>query len=163
MNSSMISYYFDGKDGLYRACLEEIATTRLQFTRDILLPPQTLEEYQLRLKMFAESLVQLFLEDRETGLIVIREYDRINSPAEKVFMENFLKLFEMIIQFFKEAQKKNFVRLKSDPFTMASLFFGALTSQLRLDHIKEKTYGRSLKKPDERAKLCTHLVSLFTV
>ncbi|MCB0385839.1 MAG: hypothetical protein KDD43_10645, partial [Bdellovibrionales bacterium] len=96
-----------------------------------------------------------------TGLIVIREYDRINSPAEKVFMENFLKLFEMIIQFFRDAQKKNFAPLKSDPFTLASLFFGALTSQLRLDHIKEKTYGRSLKRADERTKLCAHLVALF--
>ena len=162
MNSSMISYYFDGKDGLYRACLEEIATTRLQFTREILIPPKTLDEYKLRLRMFAESLVQAFSEDRETGLIVIREYDRINSPAEKVFKENFLKLFEMIIDFFREAQKKTFIDPHWDPFILASLFFGALSSQLRLDHIKEKTYGRSLKTTEEREKLCLHLTSLFS-
>lgn len=162
MNSSMISYYFDGKDGLYRACLEEIATTRLQFTREILSRPKTLEEYRLRLKMFAESLVQLFLDDRDTGLIVIREYDRINSPAERVFMENFLKLYEMIIQFFQDAQKRNYISTKLDPFTLASLFFGALTSQLRLDHIKEKAYNRSLKRADEREKICAHLVTLFS-
>lgn len=162
INSSMISYYFGGKSGLYRACLQEIASTRLQFTRDLLIPPLHFEEYRLRLKMFAESFLRLFLEDRDLGLIIIREYDRIHSPAERVFKENFLGIIDTIVRFFSEAVSRNFVDSSFDPFILANLYFSSLTGQLRLDHINEKAYGRTLKDPAEREKISSLLTAIFT-
>lgn len=32
---------------------------------------------------------------------------------------------------------------------------------MRMDHIKEKSYNRSLKKEDEQQKVTQHLVELF--
>ncbi|MBK8201084.1 MAG: TetR family transcriptional regulator [Bdellovibrionales bacterium] len=162
MNSSMISYYFKGKNGLYRACLQEIGSTRLQFTRDLLASPANFQDYRLRLELFAESLFKLFLEDRDIGLIIIREYDRLHSPAEKVFKENFLNLIETIVHYFKDSQSKGFVSSSFDPYILASLFFGCLSSQLRLDHINEKSFGRSLKDPSERNRISSQLVEIFS-
>ncbi|NJL26231.1 MAG: TetR family transcriptional regulator, partial [Calothrix sp. SM1_5_4] len=52
VNSSLISYYFEGKQGLYRACIDEIARTSLQMAQRVLQPATNETEYRLRLQMF---------------------------------------------------------------------------------------------------------------
>ncbi|MCB0421072.1 MAG: TetR/AcrR family transcriptional regulator [Bdellovibrionales bacterium] len=161
MNSSMISYYFEGKEGLYRECLREIGEKRLAFAQEILTPPSSEEDFKIRLGLLIDNLFSLFLEDRDTGLIVVREYDRIHSPAEEVFKKTFLRIFDLTIQFFQTAQENKIIVGERDPFILASLFFGALSSQMRLDHIKKKAYDRSLTNPKEKEKIKTHLIGLF--
>lgn len=161
LNSSMISYYFEGKEGLYRECLREIGEKRLAFAQEILTPPSSLEDFKIRLGLLIDNLFSLFLEDRDTGLIVVREYDRMHSPAEEVFKKTFLKIFDLTISFFKSAQDNGWISSDKDPFILASLFFGALSSQMRLDHIKKKAYTRSLTDPQEKVLIKEHLIQLF--
>lgn len=161
VNSSLISYYFKGKENLYRECLIEIGQTRLSAARDILKPPESLEKFQLSTRLFIEHMLGLYLEDRDAGLILMREYDRLRSPAEDVFKQGFLQIYELIVNFFKQAQERHLINEQRDAFLLASLLFGCLTSQMRLDHLKEKTYGRSIKNPAEKQKLVDHLVDLF--
>lgn len=163
INSSLISYYFDGKEGLYRECLKDIGETRVTLAQAILQSPESLEEFKIRLKLFAENLMALFLEDREAGLIIIREFDRIHSPAEKVFKDTFFQIFDLIQTFFVLAQKNRLIEKNKDPFVLASLFFGALSNEMRIDHLKESLYHRTLKDPEEKKKMLEHLIGLFTV
>lgn len=162
MNSSQISYYFDSKEGLYRACVQDIAEDRLSIAEQILVAPQSPEELRVRLRLFVDNLFNYFLEDRDTGLIIIREYDRMHSPAEKVFKTYFSNLFDLLISFFATAQKKGFTTHKGDALIITSLFFGTLISELRFDHIKEGLYKRSLKNPVERKKVADQIVELYT-
>jgi AcrR family transcriptional regulator len=161
MNSSQISYYFEGKEGLYRACIEDIAEGRLLIAGQILVPPSSAEEYRVRLKLFAENLFSYFIEDRDTGLIIIREYDRIHSPAEKVFKGYFGQLFDYLIAFFKTAKAQKYTSLVGDPLTLTSLYFGMLMSELRLDHIKHSLYKRTLRDTGEREKVIKQIVELM--
>ena len=161
VNSSLISYYFNGKENLYRQCLIEIGQTRLSAAQDILKAPENLTEFRLRTRLFIEHMLGLYLEDRDAGLILMREYDRLKSPAEDVFKQGFLQIYELIVDFFKKAQERKLIDEHFDAFLLASLLFGSLTSQMRLDHLKEKTYGRSIKEPEEKQKLIDHLVNLF--
>ena len=161
VNSSLISYHFAGKEGLYRACLQEIGEARLQAARQILKPAESPEEFRLRLVMFLENMFELYLRDREAGLIIIREYDRVNSPAESIFKETFLKVYQAVVDFFRQGQKKGFVNPDRDTFLLASLFFGCLSSQMRLDPLKEKIFGRSIKDEKERKHLEDLILELF--
>lgn len=161
LNSSMISYYFNGKEGLYKSCLEEIGSERLQMAERILQSPDSPDEYRIRLKMFCENLFELFLDDRDSGLIIVREYDRVDSPAEEIFKSTFLKVFDLIYSFFKNAQSRQLISKDKDPFTLAKLFFGCLSSQMRLDHVNEKIYKKSLKQDSEREKVLNHIIDLF--
>jgi AcrR family transcriptional regulator len=162
MNSAQISYYFASKEGLYRACLEDIGETELKMATQILTHPRSREEFRIRLHLFAENMINQFLEDRDAGLIIIREYDRTHSPAEDIFKKHFLGLLDIITAFFKAAQKKGYVTDNSDPFILMNLFFGMIVGELRLDHMKEAAYGRTLKKEGERKKVLAHIVALFT-
>jgi AcrR family transcriptional regulator len=161
LNSSLISYYFDGKDGLYQECIKEIGTQRLSVAREILSEAESPAEFRLRLQMFTENLFKLYIEDRESGLIIVREYDRIDSPAEEIFRSTFLKVFEQLHNFFAAAQKRGLVDSSKDSFTLAKLFFGCISSQMRLDHINEKMYGKSIKDVAERKKVLEHTLDLF--
>lgn len=163
INSSMISYYFDGKEGLYKACIEEIAQNLLQMTQKVLQPAGNETEFRLRLQMFLDGMFALFLEDRDTGLILIREYDRLQSPAGEIFRSSFLKIINMLNQFFSAGQKSGFIDQSRDPFTLASLLFGCVTSQMRMDHLLERAYKKSLLKPEEKRKVENHVVDLFSI
>lgn len=161
LNSSLISYYFNGKDGLYKECLKEIGETRLSFVEEILKTPSNKEEFHLRLRMLIENMFKLYTEDKDTGLLIIREYDRVNSPAEKIFKSTFLKVLDQIENFFKEAQKKKLISKDRDSFVLAYLFFGGLSSQMRLDHLRHRFHKRSLKSEEERKIVADHLIALF--
>lgn len=161
LNSSLISYYFKGKTGLYKACLEEIGSQRLKVAEEILSPPDSVEEFRLRLKMFMENLFALYLDDRDSGLIIVREYDRVDSPAEDIFKTTFLKVFDRIHNFFTQAQNRSLISADKDPFIMAKLFFGCISSQMRLDHINEKIYQKTIKDAGERSAVLNHILDLF--
>ncbi|MGE4132706.1 MAG: TetR/AcrR family transcriptional regulator [Bdellovibrionales bacterium] len=163
LNSSLISYYFESKEGLYRVCIQEIAQTSLQMTRQVLQPPGNEAEFRLRLELFLENLFQLFLQDRDTGLILIREYDRQHSPAEDIFRSSFLEIHSQIVQFFDHAQRQGFLDPNKDAHTMASLLFGCFTSQMRMDHLTEKITRKSILDPKEKRKVESHIVDLFTI
>ncbi|MGZ3722362.1 MAG: TetR/AcrR family transcriptional regulator [Bdellovibrionales bacterium] len=163
LNSSLISYYFESKEGLYRKCIEEIAGSSLEMTQKVLQVPANEAEYRVRLEMFLDGIFQLFLDDRDTGLILIREYDRLHSPAADIFRESFLKIFNQIVKFLSAAQDNGLLDKKKDAFTLASLLFGCVTSQIRMDHLQEKTYKKSLRDPKEKRKVENHIVDLFTI
>jgi AcrR family transcriptional regulator len=163
LNSSLISYYFDSKEGLYRKCIEEIAASSLEMTQKVLQPPANEAEFRVRLQMFLDGIFQLFLDDRDTGLILIREYDRLHSPAADIFRASFLKIHNQIVGFFTSAQDNGLLDSKKDAFTLAGLLFGCVTSQMRMDHLQEKTYKKSLRDPKEKRKVENHIVDLFTI
>lgn len=161
LNSSLISYYFKGKTGLYKACLEEIGSQRLKVAEEILSTPDSAEEFRLRLKLFIENLFALYLDDRDSGLIIVREYDRVDSPAEDIFKTTFLRVFDKIHNFFTQAQARKLMSKDQDPFIMAKLFFGCISSQMRLDHVNEKIYSKTIKDPTERSAVLNHILDLF--
>jgi AcrR family transcriptional regulator len=163
VNSSLISYHFKSKEGLYRECIGEIALSSVEMTQKVLQPAGNEAEFRVRLKMFLDQMFQLFLEDRDTGLILIREYDRLHSPAEQIFRNSFLAVLNHIVDYFRAAQDQGLLDADKDAFTLASLLFGCLTSQMRMDHLQEKTYKKSLRDPAEKRNVENHIVDLFTI
>lgn len=163
VNSSLISYHFESKEGLYRACIEEISQNIYEMTERMLTPASNETEFRLQLHMFLDGIFHLLLDDRDTGLILIREYDRVHSPAEDIFRASFLKTLNLIVEFFKHAQKQKIIDPSKDPLTLASLLFGSVTSQMRMDHLIDKTYGKSLLDKAEKRKTENHIVDLFTI
>ena len=162
INSSMISYYFQSKEGLYRECFRAIAKSRQDSAQRILSTVQDRKDFETKLGLMIDSIYSLFLEDRDAGLIIVREYDRVQSPASVDLKDSFNTITQTMTDFFKQGQKRDFVDAESDPFLLASIFFGALITHMRIDHINEKTYGRTLKNSNERDMLKKQMIRLFT-
>jgi AcrR family transcriptional regulator len=161
LNSSLISYHFGGKEGLYRACIADIADEVVKMAKQTLEPPKTKAEFSVHLSVFINQIIHLFLEDRYTGLILIREYDRAHSPASDLFQESFLQVLKQIQRFFKVAQNKGHLKKDVDPAILANLLFSCVIGQLRSDHLFKKISKKSLVNPNFKAKVVRHIVELF--
>ncbi len=161
LNSSLISYYFGGKEGLYRACVEEIAERCLKMAKDTLEPVVSKSQLRRNLSEFLSALFEIFLNDRETGLILIREYDRQHSPARDIFKRSLQQILKGLEATLQEAQDKGYICAEKDTATLASLLFGCVTSQMRMEHLRPKK--KSLHDARHKRRVIAHIVDLFVI
>ncbi len=150
VNSSMISYHYKNKEGLYRACLKDIGENQLKFITGILTPAKDKNDYNNKLTTLASELLDFFMKEKFSGLILIREFDRNQSPAADIFKKIFSSTFDELIAFFKSAKKNKLIGKDKDEFTLASFCLGLLFSQMRFDVIKNKIYKKSLQQTRQR-------------
>src|SRR3954470_23548098 len=61
LNVCLLSHYFDGKEGLYRACLEGFGEVRRAALERVLEAPRSAEEFRVRLEMFLLELLEFHL------------------------------------------------------------------------------------------------------
>lgn len=150
VNSSMISYHYKNKEGLYKACLKDIGDNQLKFMHDILTPAKSKNDYILKLELLAEQMLEVFTKEKYSGLLLIREFDRTQSPAADIFKKIFSTTINQLVVFFQSAKKNKIISNKKDEFTLASFCLGLLFSQMRIDHLKHKVYKKSILQPKQK-------------
>jgi AcrR family transcriptional regulator len=160
-NVSAIKYHFGDKEGLYRECFIKYGQDRLSMAAKILSKPTSIEDLQLRLKLFAEEFIKDGLSDIHTTKMVCREIENENPLIQDIFQETFLKVYETLVVIFVDAQHSGIIRKDTDPLMMASFFFHSLTQTLRMDHIAEKYFQKSLKNTEHRDLFIKNTISVL--
>lgn len=161
VNISLISYHFQGKEGLYRTCLELFGKARLALAERVLQNPLSAEEFRIRLEMFAVELLSGHVEEPELSRIVARECDMGFSIAQDIFKNTFLKIFETLVNFFRSAQKLGILRKDLDMDIIVGVLFGGLVQVGQKDELNEHFFGRTIKDPKHLAKVVRHSLSFY--
>jgi AcrR family transcriptional regulator len=161
VNLSMVSYYFDGKEGLYRACLEEFGQSRLSYTKAVLDSVESTQDFKVRLRLILTTMLTSQVEERDLIRMLLRELEAGLPVAKDVFENTFLKLTEAIIGFFKLAQKKGIVRADLDPHFLTVLLHGTMCHMNRLDHVNQTYFKRSIQDPKFREKMIDNMLSIL--
>ncbi len=162
VNISLISYHYDGKEGLYRACIDEFAKQRLMVSQRVLTSAKNLEEFRIRLQMFIEEYLICFIEQPEITKIVQRECEKKFPIVQDIFDKTFLKMFKNIVEFVAEGQRNGFLRKEIDPVVFATSFMGSITNFSRVDNLSEKYFRNSIRKSSYRQIVSEQLLN-FTL
>lgn len=153
VNISLVSYHFHGKEGLFRACFEQVGKQRLASAQRTLQPVSSLEEFRVRLKIYAEDFFLFNLEEPEVSTLLHRECVGEMPLTKDIFRETFLKSFDLLTGFFQDAQQKGILRSDLNPFLTGGLYFGGLIHVARTHHMVQEIYGFSLSDKAYRDQL----------
>lgn len=161
VNISLVSYHYQGKEGLYRACMTKFGESQLAMIDRLLRAPASVEEFQIRLQMFAEELLSDLQRDCRLFQILQQEMDAGLPLAEDVFRETFLKIHETLKAFFKVAQQRRFIRSDIDIRVAVGHLVGSIMFFVRSDRIGERFLGLSLRDPKYFQRVKQSILQLF--
>ena len=126
-NISLISYYFGGKEGLYREVMRSCA---LEIREHVQGRIDSLKHFPMTEKLFrqeVESVIESFIFFRtkypEVSQIFAREKLTHLQHSQQIHQEIFYPLVQSFIQTFERAQKAGFVKKDINP----ALFFSLMS------------------------------------
>jgi AcrR family transcriptional regulator len=122
LNISLISYYFGGKEGLYKAVLttfaEESKKQFMELAAGFNAEGLDRESFRLLLRQFLQGMFENKMRNPEIGLIVDRELMSGSSLACQLFENVFSDVIETIVGFYKMGQRKGFIRKEINPYVL---------------------------------------------
>lgn len=160
VNISLVSYHYNGKENLFRACVEAYGVNRLNATETFLKTPQSTEDFRVRFTLFLEDYFMNAIRDQDTMMIMHRECMSSNPLTEDLFEGVFMKSIHKMMQFFSEAQEKKILRKDVDPHYLVMVVMGAIIHAIQMDEMHEQIFKSGLKDTLHREKLVTTLMGL---
>ncbi|MGE0632778.1 MAG: TetR family transcriptional regulator [Pseudobdellovibrionaceae bacterium] len=119
LNVSLISYYFGGKEGLYRGILEahahQVEIMAKEFIGEYQKKDLTKETFSKFVYELIDKIVTQKLRFKDVSLIMQREMSAGLPYAREVHEKNFSKIGEMPAGMIAAAQKKKVVRADVNP------------------------------------------------
>src|SRR5437868_9501368 len=119
LNLSLVSYYFGGKEGLYKELIRGFALTVKSEIEKIVASSESKESSKENLEMVFLMMVKSFSELREKypelGLIMQRERLAGLPHAREIYENTFTQVGESLMHLVAKAQKKGLVRKDLNP------------------------------------------------
>ena len=135
-NVCLISYYFGGKDGLYKSVFERTTQVRVEQLRSLLGNPAAIathEEYRLRFQLLLEGINKQISLNPDFFKLMQREMIDGMPRAESVIKPFIALTHQMLSNFIDAGQKAKYVKRDLDTqvatLCIINMFVGALAQQ----------------------------------
>lgn len=160
VNISLISYHFQGKENLYKACIGPVAVKSYEMAKQILQPADTADGFRVRLELFVENMLIFYADNPYIAQIVQRELDMPSPFFEDLFQSVFLKKYCVIVDYIAHAQTKKIVREALCADGVAAVLVGSVVHYGRSAKLIERFFGKSLADPVCRKEIVDSIVGI---
>jgi len=160
VNVSLVSYHYDGKENLFKSCIEQFAQTRLVVAEKFLKGPESFEDMRVRLTLMTEEFFEYNLREPDINAIMRRDCGANNPLTDDVYRNVFMKVFTTITDFFQTAQKRDILSRDVNVEDRALLFLGGLIHIIHTDTIRGKLLGINLSDPQFRDRVVKSAVRM---
>lgn len=165
LNISLISYYFGGKEGLYKSILEgfafkvrdDIESLVQQFDLETL-DPKSLRE---AIEAVIDRLLELRFSNPYLAIILTREKVQGMPHSLDIHQNIFEKVGEKIESLIVRGQKKGFVRGDFNPRFVLCILIEGLMGYIILHDCAPQTVSKCFRLPQQKEILKKQIVSLF--
>lgn len=152
-NVSLISYHFDGKEGLFKTLLEGFGRERLRDAEKILVAPESVEDMRAKLRLWMQQFLLCHVQENAVCDILHRENLFERDFLWDIFQSTFLKTFGSIIRFFEAAKKKGLIRKDVNAQAATVMLFGSLIHVGRNQRLQKKVFDTSIADEDYRGQV----------
>ncbi|WP_114284395.1 TetR/AcrR family transcriptional regulator [Candidatus Halocynthiibacter alkanivorans] len=151
-SSNAITYHFGSKEKLYQEILDRFAALQLEQTQTALSGElRSPEEFEIRLEMFLTQLLETYLDNRETLLIALREFEQLPPDSDNSAIRELIEINRSLSNFIQKAKDRGFVRESVDTGMVAGTLLDRLINQARYAHTHLQFFSVTSLDPEYRA------------
>jgi AcrR family transcriptional regulator len=158
VNVSLISHYYEGKEGLYRACIEGFAEARLLAMDRILETPRSKEEFRIRLELFVTELFNFHLENKDVATLLLRDMIYESDLWGKNNESTLFSFIRRLVEYFTEAKEKNYMNSELEPMIAAGILYLTFSALFQASQVIEKQMKISIKDKEMIRPVVTQIL-----
>ncbi len=143
VNVASVNYYFGSKLGLFEFLVEDFTNKKFNLVVSVLEPPETIEEFKLRLSLFIKQFLVLSQSDKNAFLMMNKNLDIFLQMSPEKFENTFLKIHNQFLDFVKSSQGKNILRPEFRSEVVTQILFGGLMDTIRSQDLRRQ-FGVSI-------------------
>lgn len=162
VNVSLVSYHYQGKEGLYRTCLERFGKERLEIARKILTSPHNREDFLAKLRLWIEQFLECHMENPRMITIINREMMTEFNLVKDIFANTFLLTFHTLVEFCEAAKKKGLLKKNVDCEVFAVTVFGAVCHAGRTENIQMEFFSHNVREGKYRNNFIEQLLLIVS-
>lgn len=165
VNISLISYYFNGKEGLYQTILRQhaefVETNVKSIFGSSLEQPMTRELFTRTFKLLMSTILENCREQANMKAILMAEINAGMPHSVELFDTVFDKVMNRLMSFVERAKQAGIVRPEVDAAFFVSLYVRSIDIYLQMSRCPAKITGGMLQIPQDNAKILQQMTTIF--
>lgn len=164
LNLSLVSYYFGGKEGLYKAVMQFFATNAQQnLTTMFSIHPEKLDKkvFIASMREFISKFIELRMQSRDISVIFYRERLSGLPMAREIYESTFASIGSMMVDLIVQAQKKKIVSEDVNPYDFALFLSEGIQGYINAHECETTFMVKCTNLQKDKEKVIDQLVLIY--